>query len=109
PQVIDQGASLVGEQSVIYDFKLFNNYPNPFNPSTMLAFEIPKAGQVRLVIYDLNGRLVKTVFDGRVAQGRHQIQWDGTNFNGNALPSGVYFARLIFDGKTRTQKLVLLK
>jgi hypothetical protein len=79
-------------------------YPNPFNPSTQIAFSLPKELRVKLAVFDLNGREVKTLVDDVIAAGEHRVLMDGSN-----LPSGVYFARLSGGGVSRTQKLLLLK
>ncbi len=64
-------------------------YPNPFNPTTMIAFDLPNAAQASLVVYDLNGRMVQSLFDEQMSAGHHEVGFDGA-----ALPSGIYFARL---------------
>lgn len=79
-------------------------YPNPFNPTTMIAFDLPKAGRAKLVVYDLNGRLVQTLLDEQMSGGHHEFGFDGA-----ALPSGIYFARLSAGNLVKTQKMVLLK
>ncbi len=62
-------------------------YPNPFNPTTMIAFDLPKAARASLVVYDLNGRLVRTLLDEQMSGGHHEFGFDGAT-----LPSGIYFA-----------------
>lgn len=79
-------------------------YPNPFNPTTMIAFDLPKGSRASLVVYDLNGRLVQTLLDEQVSGGHYEFGFDGA-----ALPSGIYFARLSAGDLVRTQKMVLLK
>lgn len=79
-------------------------YPNPFNPTTVLSFDVPRSSRVTLSIYDLTGRLVKTLADRVYAQGSYRLSFDGSN-----LPSGIYFARLQGKSFSKTQKLVLLK
>lgn len=79
-------------------------FPNPFNPTTLIAFDLPKAARASLSVFDLNGRLVQTLFDEPRTAGHSEIA-----FNGASLPSGIYFARLVAGDFTRTQKLVLLK
>ena len=71
------------------DYALLQNYPNPFNPSTTIAYEIPKASYVKLVIYDVLGRVVSNLVDGVQAANRYQIEW-----NPSHLSSGVYFYRI---------------
>jgi len=83
---------------------LLSAYPNPFNPTTMIAFDLPKAARANLVVYDLNGRQVQSLFDEQISAGKHEFGFDGAN-----LPSGIYFARLSAGDLSRTHKLVLMK
>jgi hypothetical protein len=83
--------------------------PNPFNPSTTIAFELAAAGPVELAIFDLGGRLVDVIAAGDRPAGRHQAVWNGRNRAGLAVPSGTYVCRLVAAGQTQTMKLVLAK
>lgn len=83
--------------------------PNPFNPSTVLAFELPRFGPVRLDVLDARGRLVRTLSSGNHAAGRHEVSWDGRDADGRSLPSGVYFSRLVTESRTETGKLTLVE
>jgi len=89
------------------------NYPNPFNPRTVIPFELaPGAGEaaVRLEILDLRGAVVATLLAGPRSRGqRHTAMWDGTDQTGRRLASGVYLARLRVDGISRSRPLTLLK
>lgn len=80
------------------------NYPNPFNSSTTLKYHLPESGDVRLSVFDLNGRLVEELFSGRQSAGNHHYLWSGGN-----LPSGVYFISLISSSQRVIQKCMLLK
>ena len=86
-------------------------HPNPFNPETRLDFALKSPGWVKLDVYDVVGRHVRRLEDGLVDAGRHERRWDGRDDADNALPSGVYFARLAGSGKLDNQavKLVLVK
>lgn len=86
-----------------------SSQPNPFNPSTRISFDLPAAGQARLSIHALSGRLVKELVNARLAAGAHQAQWDGRNDQGRPQASGVYFLRLEAPGLMEREKLVLLK
>ncbi len=90
-------------------FKLHSSYPNPFNPSTTLKFDVPEKSQVTLSIFNMNGELIKTLVNSEVAPGQHSIMWNGTNDINNIVTSGVYFARFTYSGHTQMQKLMLLK
>jgi len=91
------------------DFSLTQNFPNPFNPSTEISFEIKKSGPVSLQIYDIKGVLIKTLVNSNIRSGAHRITWDGTNENTQPVSSGVYFARLTQGEKSVSKRMVLLK
>jgi hypothetical protein len=86
------------------DFYLFQNYPNPFNPSTMIRFNVPVKSDVKLVLYDILGREIKTLLNEVVNPGTNEIE-----FNGNGLSSGIYLVRMISDNYQQTIKISLLK
>ena len=79
-------------------------FPNPFNPATTLSFSLPKAGAVKLTVFDVTGREVETLVNGTMSAREHHV-----NFDGALLPSGLYLARLEIASRSLTQKLVLLK
>ena len=85
-------------------FNLLTAAPNPFNPETMLSFELPEAGCAALTIFDIQGREIVRLLDGWQNAGNHEIIFDAAD-----QPSGVYFASLNYNGQTLTQKLLLLK
>jgi exo-beta-1,3-glucanase (GH17 family) len=89
------------------EFKLFPNYPNPFNGATVIQFEIPVAANVTLKIYDLLGREVATLVDQSLHSGRHRATWDGTNDPGQRVASGLYFYRLDAGEIMHAQKMIL--
>lgn len=82
-----------------------SNYPNPFNPRTIVSYTVPSGGHVRVAIYDARGAHVGTLVDVEKAAGAYNVQWTP----GAAISSGVYFARIEQNGATRTKKMVLLK
>lgn len=90
--------------SLVNGFKLNDAYPNPFNPTTNISFEVGQKTNVVLNIYDLTGKLVQTLFNGVKEPGRYEIQ-----FNASMLSSGMYFYRIEAEGFTETKKLILLK
>ncbi|MGA9115311.1 MAG: FlgD immunoglobulin-like domain containing protein [Bacteroidota bacterium] len=95
------------------DFFLSANYPNPFNPSTTIAYGLPEPASVRLVVYDMVGREVATLEEGSRPAGYHRTRWDGRNGNGESVGSGVYICRVEAAGSSgRTfsalRKMVLL-
>jgi len=90
--------------------KIFlSSSPNPFNPSTTITYEIPKRCQISIRIYDVNGRLVKNLYDGKSPAGRHKAIWDGRGNSGQCLSSGVYFAKLESPFGQKTFKMIILK
>lgn len=88
---------------------LERNVPNPFNPSTTIAFSIPREGEVRLTVYDLRGRRVATLVDTVLPAGPHRRTWDGCDDRGRPLASGTYFYRLNTGDRALSRKMLLLK
>jgi len=84
-------------------------WPNPFNPVTTIAFTLKAKGPVSLRIYDVSGRLVRTLVDDVCEAGRYEITWDGRNDGGRGVASGIYFCRMAAAEFERTEKMVLLK
>jgi hypothetical protein len=85
-------------------YNIAQNYPNPFNPTTNVRFSIVNAGQVKLIVYDVQGREVQTLVNERLQPGTYEATFDGS-----ALTSGVYFYKLVTNGFTETKKMSLLK
>jgi hypothetical protein len=93
----------------VSQFALAQNYPNPFNPTTLIPFQIEKAGFVSLTVYDVQGRKVKTLRSCHLSQGYHEIQWDGTDDAGNQVPSGSYLCVLNSNGQKDATKMQLVR
>jgi len=91
------------------EYSLSQNYPNPFNPTTSISFNLPVAGHVELAVYNLLGQKVATVIDGTLAAGQHEVIWNGSDQNGVAVSSGVYFYRLKSATFNQTRKMTLMK
>ncbi|MDP6418026.1 MAG: S8 family serine peptidase [Candidatus Krumholzibacteria bacterium] len=89
--------------------RLAGNYPNPFNPKTTIRFELDKAGPVLLEVYDVGGRLLKTLENGSLPAGPQERSWDGRDNNGRAMASGVYFAKLHTGDRSLSHRMVLLQ
>ena len=89
--------------------KIYGGYPNPFNPDTRIAFSIPRTTHVRLSLYSVGGRFVRTLADDVFGPGRHTVLWDGTSQAGRELPSGVYFYMLEAGGEPLSGSIVLLR
>jgi len=89
--------------------RLFQNVPNPFNPVTEIAFALPVPARVDVAVYDVSGRCVRHLVDGRLAAGRHAAVWDGRDAAGTPVASGVYFYRLTAGDVVRTRRMILLQ
>jgi hypothetical protein len=89
--------------------RLGQNVPNPFNPSTEIAFDLPREMPVMLKVFGVDGRLVRTLADGPMHAGRNRVRWDGTDDAGHAMPSGLYLYRFEADGKSIVRKMHLVK
>ena len=91
------------------EFALHENYPNPFNPSTQIRFDLPEMSNVNLTIYNMLGQKVKTYIMQTAPAGYHSLTWNATNDLGVPVSAGVYLYQLQTDGFNKTKKMVLLK
>jgi hypothetical protein len=101
--------ALASEPPVDAEFELEQNFPNPFNPSTRIPFELTHGGRVTLEVYDVAGRRVRAVLDRALPAGLHEAEWDGRDDGGRGVASGVYFYRMRAGSRTETRRMVLLK
>ncbi len=92
------------DASLPTEFALWQNYPNPFNPTTVIPFDLAQSGKVRIAIYDVTGRLVKTLVDQYMTAGKQTVALDAST-----MPSGVYIVRMDAGGQRFTSKLTLIK
>ena len=99
----------VDDISVPMEFALHQNYPNPFNPTTSIKFDLPNAGNVKLVIYDMMGREVRTLLNNNINAGFQSVKWDATNDFGKPVSAGVYIYQIQADGFIQSKKMILLK
>ena len=90
-------------------FSLYQNYPNPFNPSTLIKYNIPRQGDVKLIIYNSLGQTVKILVNGMQSSGLHSLYWNGTNESEQKVSSGIYFYRLSAGNFSEIKKMVLIK
>jgi len=86
-----------------------HNYPNPYNNSTFLKFITNSNVNVSVIVYNILGKEIKTLFDGELKEGEHTIEWNGKDSIGNSQTSGIYFIRIRSAGFTKTIKTILLK
>lgn len=91
------------------DFELYQNYPNPFNSGTSIEYSLPYESDVKLFIYDANGKKVKELVNAHLSQGHHNIVWEGYDDKGYILPSGIYFYHLQTQYEEQVKKLNLVK
>jgi hypothetical protein len=87
---------------------LGRNTPNPFGQRTAITYALARAGVARVAVYDVSGRELKVLVDGKQAAGKHSVEWDGTDAAGARMKDGVYFYRLVTDGYRSTQKMILM-
>jgi len=90
-------------------FDLHENYPNPFNPTTTIRFNLPESSSVDLDIFNIKGQKVKTLVGTDLAKGAHSVVWDGTDNEGRSVSSGVYYYRLRSGSLQKTRKMLLMK
>ena len=88
---------------------LYQNYPNPFNPITIIRYDLPKAGNVQLTIYDIIGREIVKLVNKKMDAGSQSVLWDGKDSFGQDVATGVYFCQLKVDNFTGTDKLLLIR
>jgi hypothetical protein len=101
---VNGGLSVEGDTEVPRQVALLQNFPNPFNPNTVIRYQLPVNSTVRIDVFDVTGRLVSTLIDGAMPAGHHSV-----NFNATSLASGLYFYQLSGSFGTITQKMLLVK
>jgi hypothetical protein len=125
--IVEEGSELLGESaltkislsvdmatalesiSLPTSYVLEQNYPNPFNPETTIRYSIPEAGNVRLIIYSLKGKIVKELTNGFKEVGFHRVTWDGKNDSRESVSSGIYIYRMDSGNFSKIRKMVFLK
>jgi hypothetical protein len=99
-----------GGETIPKIFAMGQNHPNPFNPTTTIDYDVPSGGgKVTIRIYDVGGRLVRTLLDHNETPGRKTIAWDGMSNNGQTVATGVYFYRMTAPGFEKTLKMIMMK
>jgi hypothetical protein len=102
-------ATAEGGQTPLRQVQLGQNFPNPFNPRTSLLYSVPVSMEVKFAIYDVKGRLVRTLVDGQVEAGEHREEWDGKDDSGHEVPAGVYHYRLSTKEGSSVRRMVLVR
>jgi hypothetical protein len=110
-EVISNSLSIGGESdpAIPKDYAINDIYPNPFNSQMVINYAVPVESPIRLEVFDIGGRMVKTLLDERSSVGYHRIVWDGANDMGKKVSSGVYLIRLISNERRLVARATLLK
>jgi hypothetical protein len=108
-QVNGAATSVTFGDAPVASFAIHQNYPNPFTQDTRVSFALPSATSVLLDVYNVEGRLVRNLYDGVAPAGRHSVDWDGRDSAGKRVSSGVYFYRIVTDTDQAERKMVILK
>jgi hypothetical protein len=90
-------------------FQLHENYPNPFNPTTTISYDLAKGADVNLDIYNILGQHITTLVNASQEAGHYEVMWNATDGHGQTVASGIYFYRLSTDEASQTKKMMLLK
>jgi hypothetical protein len=85
-------------------YRLQQNFPNPFNPLTSIRFDVPLTGHVSLVIYDNLGKVTATLVNSVLNSGSYEVKWNGSDF-----PSGIFFCKIVTDNFEETMKMIMVK
>jgi hypothetical protein len=101
---VQPATDLDNERELSHEFALHQNYPNPFNPSTNISYSLPEPGKVELAIFNVVGQKVATLVDDYQSAGKHEVQFDAFD-----IPSGVYFYKLFYGNRVKTNKMMLIK
>jgi photosystem II stability/assembly factor-like uncharacterized protein len=105
----DEIAKMIGELDVPKEFAVFQNFPNPFNPSTTIVYHVADASTVHVEIYNSMGQLVRELISGTQDPGVYAVRWDGRNNDGVTVSSGMYFCRVGSAGSVMSKRMLLLK
>jgi len=97
------------ENGIPLQYNLSQNYPNPFNPSTKISFDLIEGGKSTLIVYNLLGKKINTLMNSLLNPGHHSIEWNGLDYNGQSVASGVYFYELRSGDFVAKKKMLLLR
>ncbi|MAT56828.1 MAG: hypothetical protein CMF23_02505 [Ignavibacteriae bacterium] len=96
-------------ESVNKGFRLNNNYPNPFNPSTIIDYEVPSPSQIKIEVFDITGSKIRTLIQDFHQAGNYKVEWNGTDEYGNIVSSGAYFYKMSNEKFSDVKKMIFLK
>lgn len=108
-QVIDFDVNALDDALMPNAMMLHPNYPNPFNPSTTIRYEVQESGQVTLTVFDITGRMVNELMNGEMHSGIYEVTWNGTDRSGHPVSSGIYLYRLTVNEKSYVRKMGLVR
>ena len=103
------GINMTNKSKLPQQFALKPNYPNPFNSSTTITFELSRNSNIKLSIVNIQGKHIKTLINGKLESGSYQYTWDGTDNSRNNLSSGIYICILQAESYQSYQKMILTK
>lgn len=95
------------DEAVAESYVLRQNYPNPFNPTTRISFTLPAVEEVSIRVYDISGKLVRTLLSGQMNAGTHELYWNGRTDANENVSSGVYFYRMDTESFSESRKMIL--
>lgn len=95
---------LLSSSEIPKEYKMFNNYPNPFNPATKVRFDLPKSSEVKITVFDVTGKEAAVLVNETLQAGSYQTEW-----NAAAFPSGVYFYRIQAGDFSETKRMILVR
>ena len=98
-----------GKDIVPEEFAFYHPFPNPFNPKTTIAFDLPERKEVALQVFNINGGLVQTLIRSKLSPGKYSFDWEGTDQDGRSVTSGVYFIQIDIGSFRSTKKALLVK
>ena len=107
--VLEDSLSVLSALSNLSKFQLFQNYPNPFNSSTTLSYELQEAENVTLIIYNILGQHVRKLVDGFQYRGHYKVLWDGLTDQGNKASSSIYFFELKIGNENSIRSMIIVK
>jgi coenzyme F420-reducing hydrogenase alpha subunit len=101
--------SVESQNQIPASYKLYNNYPNPFNPQTTIKYDLQKSGKVVVEIFNLLGQKIKTLVNEDKVAGSYTASWNGTTEKGLTAASGIYFYRIKTENFSSTKKMILMR